>query len=56
VETGWNVLVGVDRERFSAALNSPLPTRRPPVFGDGHAAEIIAGHVIALLSERTAHA
>jgi UDP-N-acetylglucosamine 2-epimerase len=53
VETGWNVLVGVDRELFTAALNAPRPARRPPVFGDGHAAQTIAGHVMALLSERT---
>jgi UDP-GlcNAc3NAcA epimerase len=53
VETGWNVLVGIDRDRFIAALNAPAPGQRPAVFGDGHAAQAIAGHVLALLSART---
>jgi UDP-N-acetylglucosamine 2-epimerase len=42
VETGWNTLVGVDPDRFEDALRKPLPAERPPVFGDGHAAERIA--------------
>jgi UDP-GlcNAc3NAcA epimerase len=42
VETGWNVLVGADPDAFAAALDRPLPDERPPVFGDGHAAERIA--------------
>jgi UDP-GlcNAc3NAcA epimerase len=42
VQTGWNTLVGVDPDAFEAALVSPLPTDRPPVFGDGNAAARIA--------------
>lgn len=42
VQTGWNTVVGVDPDAFSAALDSPLPSERPPIFGDGHAAERIA--------------
>jgi UDP-GlcNAc3NAcA epimerase len=42
VSTGWNTLVGVDAEKFAAALAKPLPAERPPIFGDGHAAERIA--------------
>ena len=42
VQAGWNTLVGVDAEPFEAALRRPLPAERPPVFGDGHAAERIA--------------
>jgi len=42
VSTGWNTLVGADSEAFAAALVRPLPHERPPVFGDGHAAERIA--------------
>lgn len=42
VSTGWNTLVGVDAEQFAAALAKPLPVERPPIFGDGHAAERIA--------------
>src|SRR5215218_7533545 len=42
VSTGWNTLVGVDAEKFRAALAKPLPDARPPIFGDGRAAERIA--------------
>jgi UDP-GlcNAc3NAcA epimerase len=49
VETGWNALVGVDRERFLAALERPRPAARPPVFGDGRAAQRIAALIAAHL-------
>ncbi|MDX6603129.1 MAG: UDP-GlcNAc3NAcA epimerase [Solirubrobacterales bacterium] len=42
VSTGWNTLVGVDVEQFRAALAKPQPQARPPIFGDGSAAERIA--------------
>jgi UDP-N-acetylglucosamine 2-epimerase len=42
VETGWNSVVGVDRDAFMAALHRPLPAERPPIFGDGRAGEKIA--------------
>jgi UDP-N-acetylglucosamine 2-epimerase len=42
VSTGWNTLVGVDAEQFRAALSKPSPQSRPPIFGDGNAAERIA--------------
>lgn len=42
VSTGWNTLVGADAEQFRAALDKPLPQDRPPIFGDGSAAERIA--------------
>jgi UDP-N-acetylglucosamine 2-epimerase len=42
VEWGWNTLVGADPEAFAAALARPLPSRRPPIFGDGSAARQIA--------------
>jgi UDP-N-acetylglucosamine 2-epimerase len=42
VETGWNTVVGVDPEAFAAALDKPRPISRPPVFGDGRAAQRIA--------------
>jgi UDP-GlcNAc3NAcA epimerase len=42
VSTGWNTLVGVDAEQFGAALRLPHPSTRPPIFGDGRAAERIA--------------
>jgi UDP-GlcNAc3NAcA epimerase len=52
VEAGWNTVVGVDPDRFAAALETPPPATRPPVFGDGHAAERIAELTVA--SIRTA--
>jgi UDP-N-acetylglucosamine 2-epimerase len=42
VSTGWNTLVGVDEAKFRAALSKPLPAERPPIFGDGRAAQRIA--------------
>lgn len=47
VSTGWNTLVGVDAEKFRAALEQPLPAERPPIFGDGNAAERIAELTVA---------
>ena len=49
VSTGWNTLVGVDAEKFRAALGQPLPAERPPIFGDGNAAERIAELTVAHL-------
>jgi UDP-GlcNAc3NAcA epimerase len=55
VSTGWNTLVGVDAEQFRAALAKPSPQSRPPIFGDGNAAERIAeltvSHVDRALEE-----
>jgi len=48
VQAGWNTLVGVDPDAFEAALRQPLPAERPQIFGDGHAAERIAGIVAEL--------
>ncbi len=39
VEAGWNTLVGLDWAAALAALDAPRPTERPPLYGDGHAAE-----------------
>jgi UDP-N-acetylglucosamine 2-epimerase len=47
VATGWNTLVGVDPEKVRAALDAPPPRRRPPIFGNGDAAERIAAHTVA---------
>jgi UDP-GlcNAc3NAcA epimerase len=42
VETGWNTLVGVDPGRILEAWSKiGRPAARPPIFGDGHAAERI---------------
>jgi UDP-GlcNAc3NAcA epimerase len=48
VDQGWNHLVGVDPELFEAALAKPRPESRPAIFGDGHASEQIADHVVRL--------
>jgi UDP-GlcNAc3NAcA epimerase len=53
VETGWNTLVGCDPDAFAAALRRPLPVERPPIFGDGHAAQRIAEVVVNFLGDRT---
>jgi UDP-GlcNAc3NAcA epimerase len=49
VSTGWNTLVGVDAEKFRTALAKPRPESRPPIFGDGNAAERIAALTVAHL-------
>jgi UDP-N-acetylglucosamine 2-epimerase len=43
VASGWNVLVGTDPARIAAALRAPpRGAGRPPLYGDGRAAERIA--------------
>jgi UDP-N-acetylglucosamine 2-epimerase (non-hydrolysing)/UDP-GlcNAc3NAcA epimerase len=39
VESGWNVLVDLDRDAAVAALDRPLPAEHPQPYGDGRAAE-----------------
>jgi UDP-GlcNAc3NAcA epimerase len=39
VDAGWNELVDLDAEAAVAALARPLPSERPPLYGDGHAGE-----------------
>jgi UDP-N-acetylglucosamine 2-epimerase len=53
VDAGWNTVVGVDAAAFAAALARPLPAERPPVFGDGRAAERIARLTVEWLAEST---
>lgn len=43
---GWNVITGTKPSAILDAIHSPMPTAlRKDEFGDGHAAEIIAGHL-----------
>ena len=43
VESGWNTLVGADRDAIAAAiLSAARPALRPILYGDGRAAERIA--------------
>jgi hypothetical protein len=51
VSTGWNTLVGADREKFRAALDRPRPESRPPILGEGRAAEQIAELTVAALED-----
>ncbi|HEY2631516.1 MAG TPA: UDP-N-acetylglucosamine 2-epimerase (non-hydrolyzing) [Solirubrobacteraceae bacterium] len=39
VQSGWNILVDLDSKRVVAALERPVPTDRPELYGDGKAAE-----------------
>jgi UDP-GlcNAc3NAcA epimerase len=39
VSSGWNTLVDLDAEAALAALARPVPDERPPLYGDGRAAE-----------------
>ena len=50
VSTGWNTLVGVDAEQFRRGAGASRgPSERPPIFGDGSAAERIAELTVAQL-------
>ena len=52
VETGWNRLVGADREKILQAWHTFTPPgERPPIFGDGHASEAIARLIDAWLAQ-----
>ena len=49
VEVGANVLVDDDPDAIAgAAANAEMPTQRPQLYGDGHAAERIADLLISL--------
>jgi UDP-GlcNAc3NAcA epimerase len=39
IETGWNTLVDLDADAALAALEREPPVDRPPLYGDGHAAD-----------------
>jgi UDP-N-acetylglucosamine 2-epimerase len=50
VESGWNRLVGADRTAIVTAAQASWPEGKPPsVFGDGHAADKIAGLLVEQL-------
>jgi UDP-GlcNAc3NAcA epimerase len=49
VELGWNRLAGSDPERIVQAIaDASPPNEHPPLYGDGHAAELIAGLVCTI--------
>jgi UDP-GlcNAc3NAcA epimerase len=46
VQTGWNVVAGVDGERIINAVHDfPVPASRPNLFGDGNAGRKILQHL-----------
>jgi UDP-N-acetylglucosamine 2-epimerase (non-hydrolysing)/UDP-GlcNAc3NAcA epimerase len=52
VETGWNTLVDLDAEATVAALERPLPTEHPPLYGDGRAGERVVAALLAAVESR----
>jgi UDP-N-acetylglucosamine 2-epimerase len=52
VASGWNTLAGADSAVVAAAFAADLPAERPPLFGDGHAADHIADAMLALLDRQ----
>jgi UDP-GlcNAc3NAcA epimerase len=47
VDGGWNTLTDLDVERVLSTLEQPLPRERPPLYGEGKAAE----HCVEAISE-----
>ena len=52
IDSGWNVLVGLDREAALAALERRPPPERPELYGGGHAAERVLDVVSAYTQPR----
>jgi UDP-GlcNAc3NAcA epimerase len=51
VASGWNVLVDLDRDAATAALEREPPAERPELYGGGHAAERVC-EVLAAYTQR----
>jgi UDP-N-acetylglucosamine 2-epimerase len=48
VAAGWNTLVDTDPDRIAAAaLAAVAPPERPDLYGDGHAADLIADALVS---------
>jgi UDP-N-acetylglucosamine 2-epimerase (non-hydrolysing)/UDP-GlcNAc3NAcA epimerase len=52
VNVGWNTLVDLDLDAALAALERRPPTRRPPLYGDGRAAERCVQAIDAFAREK----
>ena len=48
VDAGWNTLVDLDAKRALAALEAPLPSEWPALYGDGRAGERVVDALIGL--------
>ncbi len=44
VQAGWNTLVDLDLHAALTALEVSPPAQRPPLYGEGNAAERCGGH------------
>lgn len=52
VEVGWNRIVGVGSESIREALLHPSDSaEHPSLYGDGHAAQRIAEHLVAMIRQ-----
>ncbi len=52
VQTGWNILVGADRKKIVSAYNNFHPAgKRPQLYGNYHAAEMIAEKTVEWMKE-----
>ena len=55
IESGWNVLVGSDREALAAALAAPpRGARHPAFYGQGDAGKLLAAALAAFLEQTAA--
>jgi UDP-N-acetylglucosamine 2-epimerase (non-hydrolysing)/UDP-GlcNAc3NAcA epimerase len=52
VDVGWNTLVDLDAAATVAALGRPLPSERPPLYGDGRAGERVVDALRATIESR----
>ena len=50
VDVGWNVLVDLDADAAQAALAREVPSQRPELYGDGHAADRVVAAMATLRS------
>jgi UDP-GlcNAc3NAcA epimerase len=48
VEAGWNVLVDLDLPAALDALARPVPSERPPLYGDGRAGERVVEALVRM--------
>lgn len=49
IDAGWNVLVDLDADAARAALARPLPSERPPLYGDGHAGARVVDALVRMV-------